>query len=920
MKYFLLISLSFVLQWGYAQSYSLTGEIAAEDGEPLIFGTVALLSPADSTLQFFGITNKDGRFDIKNIRRGDYLLQVAFMGYETYYTPITLPANENSVGRIRLQPRSLAMEEVRVVSDHVPIAFRGDTTEFNAAAFQLKPDATTEELLKKLPGVEIDRAGNIKALGEDVKRVMVNGKEFFGNDPKVATRNLPADAIDKVQIYDRTSEESMFTGIRDGSRERTINLALKEDRKNGVFGNATAGGGTDAHWLGNGRAYRFTDKTQTAVLGMANNVNQTGFSFDDYMNFSGAALGMMQGGSSQIRISSDGSFPINFGQPVSGLLTSGAGGANFSYSKQTHQRVFMSYMGTASSKELLQSTFSQNFLNNSAYEQTNELSETDKNHAHRLNFGLRTRIDSASNLVIDGNMAFLGGDNRRISELQNMAGGDRVNSQSGVSTSLYDRFSGNASGSFVRKLNYARTMLKITGNGAVSQSITGQTLWNEINYFSQPVPSIIRLKQNQDLDQNNRQFNLAAAITQKVGQYAFIEPEIRVAMAADMLNRSHAEGIFEEILVPVDSLSPDFRKDHNWIRPRLALIRNTQRVRFTAALQMETGTIGNHLNGSSLNQRSYSYFLPSMHYENEYRSGRRIVTQLQSMVNAPMAAQLLPVVNNLNPLSLFYGNPELKPERMHRLNFNWMLFDQFSFTSLMTMVSGSYTKDKINWDRTIQENLSVINTMTNVKDDWEARANVDFSTPIRPIGMKIRVNLEERWNRGINLVNQAENVYTNLTHRGTISLDNRRKDKWDIYTGLEARFTRARYSLQSNRNNHYLDLSWFGDVRYTPSQNWNMSVNADIANYTDRAFGEAIHIPLLHAEVSRYFLKNRRGTLTLRGFDLLDKNNIVQRISEQNYLREIRSNTIGRYFLLSFTYRLSQFGNESKVFDVRMRR
>ena len=913
MKYLLSLLLSGMLLVGYAQSYPLNGGVVAEDDSPLLYATVALLSPKDSTLQFFGITNNEGRYDIKNIRKGEYLLQIAFMGYETYYQPVTIPVSDNSLARIKLSLSFVAMDEVSVVSEYVPIAFRGDTTEFKAAAFQIKPDATTEELLKKMPGIEVDRAGNIKALGEDVKRVMVNGKEFFGNDPKVATKNLPANAIDKVQIYDRTSEESMFTGISDGSRERTINLALKEDHKNGLFGNATAGGGTGEHWMGNARAYRFTGTTQMALLGMANNVNQSGFSFDDYMNFSGGALGMQQGGgSTQIRITNDGSFPINFGQPMTGLNTSGAGGANLSFSKSNTQRLFLSYMGTNSSKELVQSTTSQNFRQGSTFDQLEALRETDKNQSHRFNFGLRTRIDSASNIVVDGNMAISGGDNLRNTGSQNLFEGSTVSSQTRMAASLSDRYFGNVSGSYVRKLNYASTILKISGSGSFSQGDTRQSFRNETSLQELQRNLELFMRQTQNVDQNTYNSSVALTLTQKVGRLVYLEPEIRAAVNSEILNRSHFQGFYNEILMPVDSLSPNFRKEHAWVRPRIGLIRNTQRARFNLGLQLENGKITSHLNEDFLTESQYTYLLPSFFYENGYRPGRRISSQLSTIVNAPLAAQLLPVINNINPLSVFYGNPQLKPERIHRLNLNWMIFDQFSFTSLMTMLSGSYTKDKINWDRTISDNLLFVNTLINAEADWEARANIDFSTPIRPIGMKIRVNLEERWNRGSHLVNQAENTYTNYIHRGSISLDNRKKEKWDIYVGVEARLTQAFYSLQSTMNNHYMNLSWFSDVRYTPNQNWNFSINADVANYTDKAFGEAIQIPLLHAEISRYLLKNKRGTLTLRGFDLLDKNNVVQRISEQNYLREVRSNSIGRYFLLSFSYRLSQLGDASR--------
>jgi len=208
----------------FAQTWPLTGNVFSEDYSPLVYSTVVLLNPADSTMQFYGITNPEGKFDIKNIRKGDYLLQVAFLGYETYYKTVSIPVEGNNLGQLTMKPKPLSVSEVSVMGEYVPLSFRGDTTVYNAAAFQLKPGAVAEDLLKKLPGVEVDRAGNIKAMGEDVRRVMVDGKEFFGNDPKVATKNVPADAVDKVQIYDRTSEESMFTGIHDGSRDKTIKL------------------------------------------------------------------------------------------------------------------------------------------------------------------------------------------------------------------------------------------------------------------------------------------------------------------------------------------------------------------------------------------------------------------------------------------------------------------------------------------------------------------------------------------------------------------------------------------------------------------------------------------------------------------------------------------------------------------------
>ena len=265
----------------FGQTWDLTGALYDDQAEPLAAGTVVLLNPADSTMEFFGITNTRGQFEIKNIREGSYLLQASYMGFRTFYNPIRIPRAEGpDVGDIVMRPLPVNLEGAEVVGEAVPLQIQGDTVVYNAAAFKTRPDAMTEELLKKLPGVEVDRAGNIKALGEDVNTVYVDGKEFFGSDPTVATRNIPADAIDKVKVYDKKSDQAEFTGIDDGTRNKTLNLELKEDKKKGVFGDVLAGYGSDQYYKASGKVYRFSDKVQMAGLAMINNVNEYGFSFN----------------------------------------------------------------------------------------------------------------------------------------------------------------------------------------------------------------------------------------------------------------------------------------------------------------------------------------------------------------------------------------------------------------------------------------------------------------------------------------------------------------------------------------------------------------------------------------------------------------------------------------------------------------
>ncbi|MFC2086516.1 outer membrane beta-barrel protein, partial [Bacteroidota bacterium] len=306
--------------------------------------------------------------------------------------------------------------------------------------------------------------------------------------------------------------------------------------------------------------------------------------------------------------------------------------------------------------------------------------------------------------------------------------------------------------------------------------------------------------------------------------------------------------------------------------------------------------------------------------ELEYKPGRRLNTFYNSEVNIPTVNQILPVVNNINPLFIYYGNPDLIPEYNHEFNLHWWIFDQFTFTTLMTSINSGFTKDKINWSHTINDNLLQTSTLVNTDQEFNLGGNVDYSTAITKLGIKINADIEESWNTGINYVNTIENKNSNRSHRFYFSAENRKKNKWDIISGIGYNLTHSRYSIQKSLNRDYSDLSWFGEIRYNPTEKWNFELTADVTNYSSKGFNETVNIPLLGAEMSYYFLKHNRGVLSISCFDLLDKNTLVQRTSELNYLREIQSNTIGRYIMISFKYRLNKFGEQGGGIDVDIKR
>jgi hypothetical protein len=792
----------------------------------------------------------------------------------------------------------------------VPLQSSGDTVVYNAAAFKTRPDAMTEELLKKLPGVEVDRAGNIKALGEDVNTVYVDGKEFFGSDPKVATRNIPADAINKVKVYDKKSDESEFTGIDDGTRNKTVNLELKEDKKKGVFGDVLAGYGSGQHYKASGKVYRFTDKIQMAGLGMINNVNEYGFSFNDYLDFNGG-IAAMRGGSGSAKITMGGAnaFPINFGQPVDGLATSGAGGLNFSYSTNKHNRSYISYLLNGSDKDLAQVTRTERYTEGGSYYTGDETAQNTGDMAHRINFGLRRRIDSTHNLIFSGNVALMYNDLARLQETENWTGEELVSSQFSDRGEQRDRISGNLSATYYRMLGKNKSVLKFAADGSFSKGLDEILIDNQTDYSSGTEPELF--SQYQDNRTDLTSISLVAAYTQKIGKGLYLDPMIRLGGTLEQLDR--VQGSLENGMEPVDSVSPSFNKDYRWIRPGFNFRWNTKKSQLSIGIIGEFGSMENSLNGLAYPEADLRYFIPSFSWDYSASAGRKFNVYYSSSVNTPTVNQLLPVVNNLNPLNIYYGNPSLRPEYSHNLMVHWLIFDQFSFTSFMMSLGGRYTSDKINWSTTVTDELVQISTLLNVDWDYISGLNLDFSTPIRKLGIKINLDAEESWNRGMSQVNDVTNIYNTLSHRYSFSADNRKKKKWDVESGVGMNLTNTWYNIQESLNNRYFDLSWFADVRYTPTEKWYFELTADVTSYSDLGADDAIRVPLLRAEVSYSFLAHNRGVLTLSGFDLLDKNQNVKRISELNYLRETRSNTMGRYLMLTFKYRLNKMAREGGI-------
>jgi hypothetical protein len=297
-------------------------------------------------------------------------------------------------------------------------------------------------------------------------------------------------------------------------------------------------------------------------------------------------------------------------------------------------------------------------------------------------------------------------------------------------------------------------------------------------------------------------------------------------------------------------------------------------------------------------------FLPGFSYSNNYKKGRRLRIRYRSSVNMPSIDQLLPVLNTVNPLSYYIGNTELTPEVNHNLNLNWSIFDQFSFTSFFMRVGGNYTDNKIGMEQATNADFIKIRTPVNVPYNYNVNSAIYFSTPIRKLGMKINVTWHESWSKGISIVNSTDNINTNFTHTLKLSVENRKKEKWNVQVGGLISLTDSEYSISRSMDNIYYNTSYFADIRFTPSKKWSIETKGNMTNYSSESLGESVSIPLLSAGISYYFLRGEKASFTLSGLDLLNKSENILQVSESNYLMRQTSNTIGRLVMLTFKLRI----------------
>ncbi|MCB9311064.1 MAG: TonB-dependent receptor [Lewinellaceae bacterium] len=894
----------------YGQKYKIDGTVMDEkENIPLIGAVVILLHAQDSTMASYGVANENGYFSLEKIQKGSYKLQLTYVGYTPVEKSIIMDGAEPilHLGNITLGQEGKLLDQVTISAEYVPIKITKDTMEYNADAFKTQPNAVVEDLLKKLPGVEVGSDGAISVKGEEVKAVTVDGKDFFGKDPKIATKNLPADAVKKVQIFEKKSKTSEFTGINDGQDEMTINLELKEGRKNGYFGNIMGGYGTDDKYESKAMINKFGGKAQISLLGGLNNINNSGINVEDYISMTSAG----SSGRGSRRISINSSLPLSFGPNNNGVIKSGIAGINTILDLNPKNRVSLSYFYSNTNSSLIQNSTSNQFLQEGSLLNLKNSTEHRLVQNHNLNLKYEVKIDSMSELTLSGSGSLNYSDQTLSAQDTTLTNNTLKNTSIQDNSSNSDNFNVNTSANYRRKFKKFGRNFTIDGTYSNSASNAINDVLNYVYDNANVISGDASALQYQTNDNSTDYYSLAGTYTEPLSTYVFYTFNSSFRNNRnDLLKDFYDIDIQNPTIKELNELlSQSLDNRFNYYIAGSSIRMQKANYNMNVGMDYQYSTLlSDPSNASNAIDRSFNYVLPRANIRFDNLNLR---FDYSTSIREPSIEQLQPVVDNSDPLNLYIGNPFLIPEYRHSIRINFNKFNQFNFRGFFSGIRLGYNKNRITTATTIDENYIKTRTPLNTKDEKTASANVTYVSPLNFMKAKFRISANSSLTNGINYVVSTAAETNRWSNGFNVLLENKLKEKMDISVGTRWSFTSNDYLGHSDLNTSYINNSYEANATIYLKKAWTVSSKYNWYQYKGEAFQNASDVHLLEASISKRLLDDKL-TIGLRAFDLLDQNKGIERTASETYISEVISNTIGRYFMLNVTYSLSKLGNNSE--------
>ena len=892
--------------------------------------TVSVLNPKDSTPITFAITDKAGSFEIKNLDTGLYRLLVSFQGYAPFSKTFMI-SREFPVAdfpSIYMDKQSVMLQEVVVSAP--PITVKKDTVEFNASAFKTKPNSTAEDLLKKIPGVQVDKDGNVKAQGEDIQKVYVDGKEFFGSDPKMATKNITADMIESVQVFDDMSDQAKFTKIDDGSRAKTINIKLKKDKRHGYFGRAMAGYGTDDRFESSLSFNRFNGDRKISIVAGANNINKQPFSFNDIVSSMGG-FGSRGGGGGNFRMPG-GNFN-SFGSAGSGNGITRAMSTGINYSDKWGSKVAVtgSYFYSNTETNTNRSSFRQSFFaNDSVTYQSQETHSINKNQNHRFNLRFEYAIDSMNSILFTPSLTFQNSNTRSVDTTFTRATkpGQDYLALAGVTRNDNERDGINLNNNLLFRHKFAKPGRTITlgWNNSLNRS-EGEGI-NYAPYVTfNPDSSVARVvNQNLKTFQNTRANNnvFSTSYTEPIGRNKLLEFNYAFTYNHSISDRKGFD--FDSTSQEYTTVNPlqtnDFDNTYKVNRFGTNFRVQTAKYNYQLGVGIQRSELDNISNRKRIattdtlisTHQTFTNFYPTAVFQYQFTRTKNLRFRYSGRTNQPTVSQLQDVVDPSDPLYVTSGNPNLQQEFTNNFNLNYNSFNVSTF---------KYISASLRFENTLNK---IVNSITNIglgkqliipvnmNGAFNTSSFVTLGIPLRNKlkGSNINFNNSIFFNRDVSEVEKEKNIMNNLTVTQTVGINLDIKQKFNIAANGSVGYNSVHYSIsdpeKQSPNTKYFSQTYSLDFSYTAKSNTIFSTDFDYYINSGRSEGYNQNIPLWNASIAQQLFKKKNGELKFSVHDLLNQNQSITRTVTQNYILDSKTMILKRYFMLTFTYNLNKAG------------
>lgn len=920
-KMYLLFIVICIGQLALAQKSGLVSGILYDTlaKQPVENATLTLMKKADSSLVSFTMSDRNGHFEFSNIGAGEYRLLVTHVNYHNsvQFFKIDDARKSADLSRIIMNDKNRVLDEVVVTSEAPPVTLVGDTIQYNAGSFKTQPNANVEDLLKKLPGIKVDKDGTVKAQGEKVQKVLVDGKEFFGNDPKVATKNLPADAVDKVQVFDKLSDQAQLTGFDDGNSEKTINLKLKKDKKKGLFGKINAGGGDDGRYQGRFNVNSFKGARQMSVIGMGNNTNAEGFSFMDILNFTGAASQLKNGGGNiNIQINDNDPLAGLLGANNTGINTTWGGGFNYNNIIGNKTDFQSNYLYSRYNPVKLTSLQRQYFLPDSSYSYNQNAYSNNLNNNHRLNLSADYQIDSFTSIKVTPSLSYQQTNNINRSDYSTYSE-EGNKSNDGFSNTLADSKGYNFSNAILFRKKFRKRARTFSFNLQTNlDNSTGDgSLRSIINYYA-ALASPFRtdsLDQKNNTESGLKSYSMRAVYTEPLFRHSLLEfsagnSSSKSTSSKTTYNYNSQSGKYDALN---DQLTNNFENRYSYSNAGIRLRKQTSRYNYAAGFSVQQANLqGKVISGvkDTVITTRFNNILPTARFQYYFSKFKTLTVNYSTASNQPSVSQMQPVADVSDPLHILQGNVNLKQEYIHSLRMNIALINPFKNNNLFVFATMQQTQNKIINNTTLLAYGKDSTTYTNVNGVYNINGTISWGFPVRFLKgtMELASNITSSRNK--QYTNALLNIINTTSLGPSWRLDMSPADKIDIGLNASLNFYKANYSVQSRANTNYTTQQYGADINWQLPKGLYMATDFNYYISNQYADGFNATIPLWNASISKQVLKFNRGEIKLSANDILNKNTGVTRSTTQNYIEDKRTNGLRRFFLLSFTYSLSKTG------------